>query len=175
MYTPLLRIVIGLLAAVGSVFFFMNDRYNTALILLVSLALTITSYFRNGTVFLAFRQMKKFNIPKAKILLEKVYNPKWLTKGQRSYYYFVDGFIAMQEKDMTRAYESLFKSLEIGLRTENDRAIATFNLASVEFERGHIAKCFELISKTRALRCSPRVLSELAKLEDRINMFTDNL
>ena len=139
-----------------------------------SLLLT-SGYFLYGTVFLAFRQMKRKNTAKAKILIRKTKFPKWLKQSQRGYYHFVSGFIALHENRLDVGYQHLTSALLIGLRTQNDLSIASYNVAAVELKRGNIGESTKWIEATRKYHCSDTILKELKKLEDQIEQFDANL
>lgn len=137
--------------------------------MIVALVLLISGYFRNGTVYTAFQLLRKEKYERAKKELLKTKYPKWLARSQKAYYYYVSGFIALHENKLEDSLQKLSKALEIGLRTDNDKSILTLNLANIEFELGNFESAEKYISKTKEFNCSERVLSELRKLEVKMN------
>lgn len=175
MYVPAVRFILFAASVVLAVVFYLDENLVSMGTMLLTSFLFITGYFLYGTVFLAFRQMKKKNIEKAKSLLSKTKFPKWLKQSQRGYYHFVLGFIALNENRLDQGYQHLTSAVLIGLRTQNDLSIASYNVASVELKRGNIGESIKWIEGTRKFQCSDTILKELKKLEDQIEQFGANL
>lgn len=168
MYSPIVRLVLALFTIAMGVFYYSKGNIQSALMMLIALALFVSGYFFNGTVYAAFRQLKKQNFEKAKSILAKTKHPNALKKSQRAYYYFVSGFIALNEKRLNDSFNDLTTALDLGLRTENDRSIALLNLANIEIERNNSLNAKGYIERALELNCSELVLLELKKLNEKI-------
>lgn len=135
MYTPFVRIIIGLLGIGMAYNFYLMRNTSSTYLVLLAVGLIVWGYFKNGTVYLAFKQLKKDNHEKAEKLLLKIKYPNLLTKSQKSYYHFIKGFIELHKDNLDVGCKELTQALEIGLRTENDTLIATRTLAAIKLER----------------------------------------
>src|SRR5690606_16410225 len=168
MYTPILRIILVVFSVVLATFFFSREDYVNMSLALIGAGFFIYGYFKYGTVYVAFQQLKKDNLRKAEELISTIKNPKILSKGQKSYYYFTTGIIALEKKEFDKSHSDLTLALEIGLRTENDKSIVLLNLANIEFLRKNYDKSIEYIRKVRQFKLNPLVESETNRIEEEI-------
>lgn len=169
MYTPFIRIIL-VIACVGlSISFYIKEEYTTMLLTLFAAILFIYGYFKYGTVYAAFQQLKIEEYKKAEALLLKIKNPNRLSKGQKSYYHYTKGFLAIQKEEWHTALSELNNALTIGLRTENDTSIALLNIANIEFELKNYNNAKNYIAKVRKYNLKPLVKVETDKLAAKIN------
>ncbi len=170
MFTPLIRVILIISCLGMSILFYLREDYiNTGLIILAA-GLFAYGYFKYGTVYAAFQQLKKENIDKAEKLISKIRNPHNLSKQQKGYYYFTTGIIASEKNEFDLAKSELTKALEIGLRTKNDTSIVLLNLANIEYERRELFSANEYLNKLKNYELKPLVKSEMDKLTEKINV-----
>lgn len=175
MFTPIVRILLIVLCCGMAILFYTKEDFvNTGLTLLAA-GLFAYGYYKYGTVYAAFQQLKKNNIQKAEKLIAKVKNPHRLTKGHKSYYHFTMGIIASEKKEWDLGHSELTKALEIGLRTKNDTSIVLLNLAEIEFERQKIQKAKDFLKKLNEFELKPLVKEEADKLMEKINVAQQHL
>ena len=170
MFNPIIRTVLICISLIATFFYFMKEDYLNMSMMLIAAGLFIFGYYRYGTVYVAFQELKKGNYDKAEKLASKIKNPDMLSKGQKSYYHFTQGAIASNNEDWDKSYSEWNKALTIGLRTENDTSIALLNLANVELERKNFEKANEFIKKTRELNLKPLLESEADRIQNEINV-----
>lgn len=175
MFTPIIRIVLVIFSLIAAAYFYSKEDFVNMSMMLIAGGLFIYGYFKYGTVYAAFQQIKKDNVKKAEELISKIKNPDKLTKGHKSYYYFTTGIIALEKKDFEKSHSDLTQALDIGLRTENDKSIVLLNLANVELLREDYNKAFEYIKKVRQLKLKPLVESETNRIEKEIKTFYNNV
>jgi len=170
MYTPLLRIIF-IIGSIGmAIFFYSKSDFTNMALVLFSAILFIYGYFKYGTVYVAFQELKKGNNDKAEKLISKIKNPKILNKGQKSYYHFIQGVMASNREDWEKSYSEFTQALNIGLRTKNDTSIVLLHLANIEFERKNFDQANAFIKKVRAFDLKPLIESETDKLENEISV-----
>ena len=150
-------------------FYLREDYFNTAFTILAA-GLFGYGYFKYGTVFAAFQQLKKENFDKAEKLISKIKNPNNLSKQQKSYYHFTTGIIASEKNKYDLAKSELVKALEIGLRTKNDTSIVLLNLADIEYERAEFFSAKEYLIELRNYELKPLVKAEMDNLAEKINV-----
>lgn len=121
-----LFLLLGLLLHVQLGFSAAWYLYATALILMLT-------HFLFGSVVQAFQSLRKGNLSQARKLMTLNRKPEWLLPGHRAYYYFVSGMLALNDKQVAYGKQDLEKALNLGLRNEQDQAMATLNLAHACF------------------------------------------
>ena len=170
MFTPSISIILVLFSlGMAILFYSRQDHVNMGLTLLAA-GLFVYGYFKYGTVYAAFQQLKKENYKKAEKLISRVKNPDSLTKQHRSYYHFTNGIIASEKNEWDLGYLELSKALEIGLRTKNDTSIVILNLANIEFERKKFKEAEGFLNKLKEFKLDPIVKLEVDKLRKKINV-----
>ena len=170
MFTPAIRVILVILSLIASVYFYTKEDFANMSMMLIAGGLFIYGYFKYGTVYAAFQQVKKDNIKKAEELISKIKNPEKLTNGHKSYYYFTTGIIALDNKEFEKSHSDLTQALNIGLRTENDKSIVLLNLANIELLKKNYTEANEFIKKARELNLKPLVKSEANRIENEINV-----
>ena len=169
MYSPVVRILMGLAGLVLIYYYFQAGSELAGYITLFGVALIVWGYFKNGTVYLAWRAVKKEQFEKAERILNQVRYPELLKKEQRGFYHFARGLIEANRNNSDAAYRNLSDALKFGVRTENNIAIINLNLAGLDFEQGKINEAKEHIKMARTMKYSPALESELLKMEEKIN------
>ena len=169
MFTPFSRILLIILSLVFAFYLYPKDEYISVGIILFSSLLFVYGYYRYGTVYIAFEEIKKGRFDKAEKLISTIKNPMRLSKSHKSYYHFTLGYIFSNKQEWEKSFTEFNKALEIGLRTKNDTSIVLLNLASTAFEQKNFKEAKEFIIKTRTYKLKPIIASEVAKLEIEIN------
>jgi len=169
MFSRLYRYLIIIVSLMATVFFFLKEDYLNMSMMLGAAILIFFGHYRYGTVYEAFQYLKKENYVKAEKLINQIYKPEWLAKGQKSYFHFTKGVIATQKDNLDLGFSELSKALELGLRTENDTSIVLLNLANIELERKNMSSARGFITKVRSLNLKPGVLSEANRIDNEIN------
>lgn len=170
MFTPIVRVILVIFSLIAAAYFYSKEDFANMSMMLIASGLFIYGYFKYGTVYTAFQQMKRDNIKKAEELISKIKNPNKLTKGHKSYYYFTTGIIALEKHELEKSHSDLTQALSIGLRTKNDKSIVLLNLANIELLRKDYNKANEYIKKVRELDLKPLVESETNRIEKEINV-----
>lgn len=127
----IVRFALIALCFILGVFFHLQYGLGSAWYLYLGGLVLLLTHLLFGSVWLAFQQIQGGRPEQAAKLLRFVVNPNWLVKANRSYYYFVNGLIAVQAKQLDQAKDALGKALEIGLDRKNDKALALLNLAHI--------------------------------------------
>lgn len=169
MYSPTVRAIIGVLGLFMAWKFYSNGNMTSTYMVLIGVGLIVWGYFKNGTVYMAFQQLRKENYGKAETLLMKTRYPELLKRSQKSYYHFTKGFIELNKQNNDLAYDELKTALDLGLRTQNDTSIVTLKLASLELGRRNLKEAENFISRTKDLNHKPELNIEIERIEAEIN------
>ena len=152
----ILGIAIQVMQGIGSAWYL----YLTAFILLAT-------HFLFGNVWAAFSKIQKGKIGEAETLLKQIKKPNWLYKKHRAYYHFIKGMIALQHKELKDGEQHLNKALELGLRNDNDTAMARLNLAHISFVQQRYTTTKDQLKKIKTLQLSDLLVKKsIAELED---------
>lgn len=137
MFDSRIRIIAITIFTIMTISFFIIGRDKLAILSLICCLLQIYSYFRYGTVWLAFKQFKKQNYPKIIRLLGSIKKPEYLSKSQKGFYYMLKGAVNLyHEKNYQLAEENIKKAIEIGVRTTNNISINYIMLSQSGFQQG---------------------------------------
>ena len=119
-----------------------------------------------GNVWAAFNMLKRGRIKQAKTLLRQVRRPELLAKRHRAYYHFTSGMIALQENQLDQGKVHLGKALDLGLQTNNDRAMVCLNLAHIHFVGKNKEQTRHFLEEARKANPTDLMIKEnLDKLE----------
>ena len=167
MFTPLVRLLlIGLNTAVGILAL---PRYPMlAAGLCLSSALFVLGYFRHGTVWLAFRAIRKGQVDRADSLIRRTHNPSWLDARQRTYYELLKGALAGERGDLEAAETHLRAALAGKLRTGNDIGVAKLTLAEVLLHRGDRDSAKALLEEVQAEPADSGLQAHSNRVEEQI-------
>ena len=168
MYTPEIRVLLFVLSLALAYYSYSVKLYFPMFLAISSGGLFVYGYYKYGTVYLAFRKIKKGEYSKAEMLLGKIKNPKTLIKQHKSYYYS-KGLIALNGKKWDNSFCDLNKALKLGLRTKNDTSILLLCLAQVELERKNPEQAQEYLKKAKGFDLKPIIQTEADKLQNEIN------
>jgi tetratricopeptide (TPR) repeat protein len=116
-----------------------------------STGLLIYGYFRYHQVFLLHRYIQQGDLAKAQEIADSIRFPNLLSTQQKAYYLFAKGYLAINDSRNELAIDYFLQSLETGLRTTNDMAVANLELAKIYQAQGNRAKALERLQQAREL------------------------
>ena len=169
MFTPKTRVIILIGCIILGGISFYQGKFFALIVAILFTLINIYGYFRQGTVYLAFRTLKKGDYEKAIEQLKLTRYVKLLSKTQKSYYYFVRGFINMAKGKLNEGKEDFKLSLEKGLRMPNDRALAWANLAFINHRQKNKVKARECLSEAKKHKAKKEVKKEIERLDAAID------
>ena len=131
MFSPIIRVTlfVALLGAATSSFVTGNDFGGVAL-LLVSIFI-ILDYYRSGSVWIAFRNLRKGNFERAEKHLSQTKYNKWLRNTHKSSYHTIEGYLYLQKNDLSNALKCFVKGAEFGFRSSQDRVMNFINQVNI--------------------------------------------
>ena len=168
MFTPVLRMILIVGCIAWAIFSYSEQKYLMTILSSTAAALFAYGYFRYGTVYAAFQQLRKEDYDKAEKIIAKTKHPDILSKGQKGFYHFIKGNIAYEKRDWDKSYVDFIKALEIGVRTPNNISITLFKLAEIEFKRENYTSSQEFLSKGYDFELKPIVRKEMDELTKKL-------
>lgn len=161
MYSNTVRIILIIIAALVAIFFGTVGLWLQMGAAIAFIVLMALGYFLNGAVYLAFRKLGKNDFDRAEELLKMTKYPQYLGRTQKAYYYFITGCIEANKENLQPAANAFETALRSGLRTENDKAIAMLNLASIFYSLGQTERAIKYLEATKLLKYSPGLQPEV--------------
>jgi len=156
-----LKLIIAALLIGSAAYMFTEREYGWGFVLIFLTIFPVLLFFRNEYILLAFWQMRKQNIEKAKTWLDKITHPKsQLVRKQMGYYHYMLG-ITEAQTNVNSSEKNMRKALEYGLSFKHDRAMAKMSLAGAAMAKGRKQEAEMLLKEAKAL--------------DKQGMFTDQI
>lgn len=163
-----IKFVIAALFVVFGIYLFTTRQYGWGSVMILLSGIPILLYFKNEYILLAFWQLRKQNIPKAKAWLGKITNPEsQLVRKQMGYYHYMIGMTDAQD-NIKSAEKNMRKALDYGLTYKHDRAMANLTLAGGAMARGRKKEAELLLKESKNLDTE-------GMLADQIKLFQEQM
>ncbi len=161
MFNKNIKLVIAVLIVAFSVYQFTLNEIMNGIFLILLAGIFILLYFWNEMILLAFLKLRKQDFPGAMKWLDKIKNPEAsLVTKQQGYYNYLQG-IMISQSNMTKGEKFFKKAINLGLRMDQDLAVAKLQLAGIAMTK-------------RRKREATTLLTEAKKL-DKHNMLADQI
>lgn len=167
MLTPRLRLIIAIASFVAGAYLLVVGDY-AGVAFLGGAAYLGYSYFKYGTVWLAFREVARGHMNEAAELLQQVKNPQALGSEQRAYFELASGLVCASRARNQKAEEHLQGALAHDLRTDNDRALAEAVLAQLLVARDELDAAREVIDRAVKRECRPAIAARIKGLHEQL-------
>ena len=147
----IIKITLALASFAFSIFLFATGSWGWGISMIFVTALIVVTIFRNEMILLAFNQMRLQNQEKAVSYLDRIKQPQYLVKGQRAYYYYLNGLAGGNKTKMSASESNFRKALNIGLKQKHDQAMAKLNLAAICMGTGRRKEAEILLKDAKTL------------------------
>jgi len=145
----ILRIFIALTLLCGTIILFSTGYWGWGITSVFPLALVILSFFRNEQVILALNQMRLGNQDKAKMYINRIKAPEYMPRRQHAYVLYLKALMNAQDLGMAQSEQLLRKAMSIGLRRDEDNAVARMHLAGICAQTGRRPEASALLSEAK--------------------------
>ena len=122
--------------------------------------LLLLTHLRFGPVWAAFVQLRQGKLAEAERLLKQVWQPAWLARRHRAYFYFTKGMLAIQHKQQAVGCADLQKALDLGLRSKTDEALALLNVAFMHLQDQRYAEAQALLDRAKSLEVNDLLVKQ---------------
>lgn len=161
-----IRLVLVLLFLILGVVLHIYTGIESAWYLYLASFLLLITHFLFGNIWAAYGQLRKGNINEADQMVNSIKRPQWLLKQHRAYYFFIKGMIALQRKLLDQSEQHLQQALELGLRTNNDKALVSLNLAHINYTQNKRDAALQFLEKAKSFDSNDLLIKEhIGKLE----------
>ena len=145
----IIRIVLALVATSFNVYLFVSGHWGWGIFFIFISALIILSFFRNENMILALNQMRVGNQDKAKAYINKISHPHLLPKKQHAYVLYLKAVLGAQDLGFNASEQLLRKALALGLRTNEDNAVARMHLSGICAQTGRRQEALNLLADAK--------------------------
>lgn len=161
---PVLTLIIIAIA----VYMFSIREYGWGVVFIILSSIPILLYFRNEYILMAFWQMRKQNIDKARNWMLKIKNPETqLTRKQMGYYHYMFG-ITEAQTNVGNSERHMRKALDYGLRFKHDRAMAKLSLAGAVMAKGRKKEAELLLKEAKDLDTQGMFTDQIKMMRDQM-------
>ena len=126
------------------------------------------AYFKFASVSLAFKKIRQKKLKSAYTLLLDTPNPKLLTRGEKTYYYWGMGIIKISEDKFDEAEREFYNALRFGITTPNNMVIINLSLAQICMYKEEYEKASVYINEAKNIPHRPELNVLLYELEDKL-------
>lgn len=126
------------------------------------------AYFKFASVSLAFKKIRQKRLKNAYQLLLDTPNPKLLTRGEKTYYYWGLGIIKISEDKFDEAEREFYNALRFGVTTPNNMVIINLSLAQICMYKEEYEKASVYLEEAKRIPHKPELNAILYELEDKL-------
>jgi len=168
MVNRIIKIVLASLLFIYSIYEFYDGNIGSGIGILFLMGLVILLIFRNEHVMLAFWFLRKNKLDKAAAALARIKHPDQLLKKQEAYYYYLTGLIESQLNGVGKAEKYFKRALSIGLRMNQDKAVAKLNLAAIAMYKRRKREATTLLSEAKKLDKHNLLIDQIKQLQQQM-------
>lgn len=151
MISFIIKSVLAVLSVFFTVYFFATGFWGWGISFVLVSALVIVTFFRNEQIILALNQMRIGNHEKAYTILKRITHPQLLIKRQQAYYYYLMGMLGAKEMGLNKSEQFLRKALSIGLKTNQDKAVAHMHIGGICLQTGRKREAINMFDEAKRL------------------------
>jgi len=123
------------------------------------------SFFRNERMIMGLNQMRLGNTEKAKEHINKITDPQFLPRKQHAYVLFLQAVLNSQELGFSKSEQLLRKALGMGLRTDQDNAVAKMHLAGICAQTNRRSEAVSLLAEAKKLDKSGMMREQITSMQ----------
>ncbi len=147
----IIRSIIALASLAFTVALFYNGYWGWGIVMIFALIIIGFTFFRDERMILALNAMRSGDTDKAAMYIRKITHPQFLPKKQHAYVLFLQAVLGTQELGMSKSEDLLRKAMRMGLRTNQDNAVARMHLAGICAQTGRNKEALSLLAEAKKL------------------------
>ena len=167
----IIRVVLALAAVGFNVYLFYVGSWGWGITFILVTALFILSFFRNENVIMALYNMRMGKQEKAWKALNRIKAPHLLPKKQHAYVLYLKGMLGLQQDlGFPKCEQYIRKALTMGLRTDQDKAVAKMQLAGICMQTGRKNEAKTLLNESKKLDKNNMLKEQLDMMKKQMGM-----
>ena len=143
----IIRCAIAASALAATVALFYNGYWGWGICMILLLEVFGFTFFRDERMILALNAMRSGDTDKAKLQINKITAPQFLPKKQHAYVLFLQAVLGTQDLGLAKSEELLRKAISMGLRTNQDKAVARMHLSGICAQTGRKKEALTLLGE----------------------------
>lgn len=167
----IIRVILGLAAVGFNVYLFYVGSWGWGITFILVTALIVLSFFRNENMIMALYHMRMGKQEKAWKALNRIKAPQFMPKKQHAYVLYLRGMLGLQQ-DMgfAKSEQYIRKAMAMGLRTDQDKAVAKMQLAGICMQTGRKNEAKTLLSEAKKLDKNNMLKEQLDMMKKQMGM-----
>ena len=161
----LIRCIVAASSLSYVVYLFGTGHWGWAICMIFVTAIIGLSFFRNERMIMGLNQMRLGNTDKAKEHINKISAPQFLPKKQHAYVLFLKAVLNSQEIGFAKSEQLLRKALGMGLRTDQDNAVARMHLAGICAQTNRRSEAVSLLAEAKKLDKSGMMREQINQMQ----------
>ncbi len=167
----IIRVILGIAAVGFNVYLFYVGSWGWGITFILVTSLIILSFFRNENVIMALYNMRMGKQEKAWKALNRIKAPNLLPKKQHAYVLYLRGMLGLQQDlGFPKCEQLIRKALNMGLRTDQDTAVAKMQLAGICMQTGRKNEAKTLLSESKKLDKNNMLKEQLDMMKKQMGM-----
>jgi sugar diacid utilization regulator len=166
----IIRCALAALSVFFMVYLFATGHWGWGIVMIFVSAIVILSFFRNENMILALNQMRIGNHEKANKYIKRISRPDLMPRKQHAYVLFLQAMMGTQELGFNRSEQMLRKALSLGLRTDQDNAVAKMHLAGICAQTGRKTEASTLLAEAKKLDKSGMMKEQITMMQKQLTM-----
>lgn len=164
----IIRCAIALAALSLTVWLFATGYWGWGIVMVFILAIIGLTFFRNENMIFALNHMRMGNQDKAKVQINKITAPQMLPKTQHAYVLYLQAVLNSQDDGFAKTEAKLRKAMSIGLRTNQDKAVARMHLAGICAQTGRRKEALSLLSEAKKLDDNGMMKDQIKNMQSQL-------
>lgn len=115
-------------------------------------------------------QMQRGDTEKAKKYINKITHPQFMLRKQHAYILYLKALMNAQDKTFTQSEQFLRKALSLGLRTNEDNAVARMHLAGICAQSGRRKEATSLLSEAKKYDKKGMLKDQIKMMQQQMQM-----
>lgn len=165
-----IRILLSLATFFGTTYLFYSGHWGWGITAIFPLLLLVFSFFRNENMILALNQMRLGNQDKAKAYINRISAPQFMPRRQHAYVLYLKALMNAQELGHAQSEALLRKAMTLGLRTNEDNAVARMHLAGICAQTGRRPEANTLLSEAKKFDKSGMLKDQIKMLQQQLQI-----
>jgi len=153
-----------------TVFLFYTGSWGWGITMIIPTFIIGFTFFRNENMILALNQMRLGDTEKAKKFINRITFPQVLPKKQHAYVLFLRAVLNTQELGFAASEQLLRKAMGMGLRTDQDNAVARMHLAGICAQTGRKKEALTLLSEAKKMDSSGTMKEQIVQMERQLKV-----
>ncbi|MFN4910941.1 MAG: tetratricopeptide repeat protein [Flavobacteriales bacterium] len=165
-----LRILLSISVLFGTSYLFYSGHWGWGITAIFPLMLLIFSFFRNENMILALNQMRIGNQDKAKTYINRISAPHLMPRRQHAYVLYLKALMNAQDMGHAQTETLLRKAISLGLRTNEDNAVARMHLAGICAQTGRRPEASTLLSDAKKFDKNGMLKDQIKMLQQQLQI-----